>query len=153
MFILRFTPLKGPPLSPTANDYTTSSTQPQETWVVFFFFLNNKCIGKQKLSLSHFHFLLLRVTFPRYFIISSFLCPFTCHIFLHIRMHAQSVSHAYLCNLINCSLPGSFVHGISQARILEWVAIFFSRGSFQTRDQTHVSCVGRQILYQGILSQ
>ena len=34
-----------------------------------------------------------------------------------------------LCNLMDCSLPGSFVHGISQARILEWVAIPFSRGS------------------------
>ena len=41
----------------------------------------------------------------------------------------------------------SSVHGIFQARILEWVAIFFSRGSFWPRDQTHVSCIGRQILY------
>ena len=38
-------------------------------------------------------------------------------------------------------LPGSSVHGISQARILEWVSIAFSRGSSQPRDQTHVSCV------------
>ena len=34
-----------------------------------------------------------------------------------------------LCNPIDCSLPGSSVHGIFQARILEWVAISFSRGS------------------------
>ena len=39
------------------------------------------------------------------------------------------------------------VHGISQARILEWVAISFSRGSSWPRDQTHVSCIGRGILY------
>ena len=39
------------------------------------------------------------------------------------------------------SLPGSSVHGISQARILEWVAGFSPRRSFQPRDQTHVSCV------------
>ena len=45
------------------------------------------------------------------------------------------------------SRPGSSVHGISQARILEWVAISFSRGSSQLRDQTPVSCIGRQILY------
>ena len=45
------------------------------------------------------------------------------------------------------SLPGSPVLGISQAGILEWVAISFSRGSFQIRDQTQVSCIGRQILY------
>ena len=43
-----------------------------------------------------------------------------------------------------CKLPGSSVHGISQARMLEWVAIFFSRGSSQPRDQTRVPCVGRQ---------
>ena len=34
-----------------------------------------------------------------------------------------------LCYIMNCSLPGSFVHGISQARILEWVGMLFSRGS------------------------
>ena len=48
------------------------------------------------------------------------------------------------------SLPGSSVHGIFQARKLEWVDIFSSRGSFWPRDQTfisYVSCIGRQILY------
>ena len=38
--------------------------------------------------------------------------------------------------LMDCSLPGSFVYGIPQARILEWVAMLSSRGSFQARDQT-----------------
>ena len=52
-----------------------------------------------------------------------------------------------LCNPMDYSPPGSTVHGISQARILEWVAILFSRGSFQIRDQTHVSCIGLWILY------
>ena len=41
----------------------------------------------------------------------------------------------------------SSVHGISQAIILEWVTMSFSRGFSQPRDQTHVSCIGRQILY------
>ena len=41
---------------------------------------------------------------------------------------------------MDCSLPGSSVHGISQARILEWVATSFFRESSQTRNQTHVSC-------------
>ena len=45
------------------------------------------------------------------------------------------------------SLPGSSVHGIFQARILEWVFISFSRGPFQPRDQTHISCISRRILY------
>ena len=45
-----------------------------------------------------------------------------------------------LCDPMDRSLPGS-IHGILQARILEWVAICFSRGSFQPRDQTCVSCI------------
>ena len=48
-----------------------------------------------------------------------------------------------LCNSMYYSLPGSSAHGIFQARILEWVAIPFSRGSSQPRDQTCISCVGR----------
>ena len=43
---------------------------------------------------------------------------------------------------MDCSPPGSSVHGISQARVLEWVAISFSRGSSQPRDQTCISCIG-----------
>ena len=39
------------------------------------------------------------------------------------------------------SLPGSSVHGIFQARVLEWVAISFSRGSYWPRDRTWVSCI------------
>ena len=45
-----------------------------------------------------------------------------------------------LCDLIDCILPSSSVHWILQARIQEWVAMSFSRGSSQTRDQTQVSC-------------
>ena len=45
-----------------------------------------------------------------------------------------------LCDPMACSLPGSSVYGISQARILECVFIPFSRGSFRSRDQTQVSC-------------
>ena len=49
-----------------------------------------------------------------------------------------------LCNPRGCSLPGSSVHGIFQAWILEWVAIAFSRGSSRPRDRTRVSrIVGR----------
>ena len=44
---------------------------------------------------------------------------------------------------MDCSPPGSSVHGISNARILEWVAICFFRGSSQPRDQTHNSCISR----------
>ena len=44
-----------------------------------------------------------------------------------------------LCDPMDCSLPDSSVHGILEARILEWVAISFSRGSSRPRDRTWVS--------------
>ena len=46
-----------------------------------------------------------------------------------------------LCNPMDCSPPGSSVHGIFQARLLEWVTISSSRVSSQPRDQTWVSCI------------
>ena len=52
-----------------------------------------------------------------------------------------------LCNPMDCSPPGSSLHGILQARMLEWVAISFSRENSRPRDQTRVSCTGRQVLY------
>ena len=52
-----------------------------------------------------------------------------------------------LWNPMDCSPPGFSVHGILQARTLEWVAIPFSRGSSWPRDQTCISCIGRWVLY------
>ena len=49
-----------------------------------------------------------------------------------------------LCNPMDCSPPGSSVHEIIQARVLEWVAIPFSRGSSQTRHQTLVFCIAER---------
>ena len=46
-----------------------------------------------------------------------------------------------LCDPIYYSQPGSSVHGIFYARILEWIAIPFSKGSSQLRDRTRVSCI------------
>ena len=54
--------------------------------------------------------------------------------------------HLTLWDPMNCSLPVSSVHGISQARILEWVAISFSRESFWPMIWTHF-CICRQVLY------
>ena len=48
-----------------------------------------------------------------------------------------------LCDPMDCSPPGSSVHGILQA-ILKWIAILFSRGSSQPRDQTRVSCIAER---------
>ena len=48
---------------------------------------------------------------------------------------------------VDCSQPGFSARGLFQARTLEWLTISFSRGSFQPRDWTHISCTGRQIRY------
>ena len=59
-------------------------------------------------------------------------------------------SHLTLCHVMVCSLPSPSVHGVFQARILEWVAISYCRGSSWPRNRIHVSSVsftGRQILY------
>ena len=48
---------------------------------------------------------------------------------------------------MDCSPPGSSVHGIVQARILKWVAMPSSRRSSRPRDQIHVSCIGRQVIH------
>ena len=57
-------------------------------------------------------------------------------------MRAESLQPCLtLWNPVDCSPPGCFVHGILQARILEWVAMPSSRGSSRPRDWTHVSCV------------
>ena len=64
---------------------------------------------------------------------------------------AQSLqSYLTLWDPMNCSLSGSSVHGILQARILEWVDIPFSRGSSQPRNRTCISCIScidRLVLY------
>ena len=58
------------------------------------------------------------------------------------------VSHVQpFCDPMDCSPSGFSVHGISYGKILEWVAISFSKGNSQPRDQTSLSCIGRQILY------
>ena len=51
------------------------------------------------------------------------------------------------CNSMDCSWPGSSVHGILHIGIVEWVAISYSRGSSQPKDQTCISCIGRWIIY------
>ena len=62
-------------------------------------------------------------------------------------MHVCSVALVMsLWDSMNCSPPGSSVHGILQARILEWVAMPSSRGSSQPRDWTRVSCAASRSL-------
>ena len=68
-----------------------------------------------------------------------------------LSLHAEFLqSCPTLRDSMDCSPPDPSVHGILQAKILEWATISFSRGSSQPRDQTHVSyvsCIGRWVLY------
>ena len=69
---------------------------------------------------------------------------------LHVKRESVPQWCLTLCDPVDRSPPGSSVHGILQARILEWVAMPFTRGSSWPRNQTRVfcvSCIGRQILY------
>ena len=74
------------------------------------------------------------------------------HKFSHISLNyccccSVAKSCSALCSPMGYRMPGPSVHGVFQARTLEWIAISFSRGSSWTKDWTHVSCVGRQILH------
>ena len=70
-------------------------------------------------------------------------CAFIFLLFYFMNMCQVFVTQSCwtLCNPMNCSLPGFSVHGILQARILQWVAISSSRGSSQSRDWTWLSCI------------
>ena len=80
------------------------------------------------------------------FLLLLFLTTFVC-----MLNHAKSLqSWLTLCDFMDCGLPGSSVYGILQARVLEWDAQPFSRGSSRASGHTCISCVsfiGRQALY------
>ena len=58
-----------------------------------------------------------------------------------VELGLQSISRSTMSNPIDCTPPGSSVHGILQARILEWVAMPSSKGSSQSRDGTYIFCI------------
>ena len=64
-----------------------------------------------------------------------------------ITLYVGAQSCLTPCDPMDCSLPGSSVRGIPQARTLEWVAISSSRGSSWPRDRSCVSCIDRRFLY------
>ena len=84
--------------------------------------------------------ILINLKWHSYVIMTSFLHPVK---FLISESGVCSLTQSCLtlCDPMDCGMPGSSVHGIFQARILEWVATSFSRGSSQPRYQTWVSCV------------
>ena len=67
-----------------------------------------------------------------------------CHFLQCMKVKSESEvaqSYSTLCDPMDCSLPGSSVHGIFQARVLEWVAISFLQGILRLKDQTWISCL------------
>ena len=64
------------------------------------------------------------------------------HIPIMCFCHCLFMKSCRLCDPMTCSPPGSSVHGISQARILEWVVVSFSTGSSWPRDQTQICLAG-----------
>ena len=106
-----------------------------------------QCVGKRpfwKMILGHFSFhvdkMNLDLSLIQFIRINSI---WVCR----SKVSEVAQSCPTLCNPMDYSLPGSSVHGIFQAEILEWVAISFSRGSSQHRDWTRVShIVGRHFI-------
>ena len=76
------------------------------------------------------------ILFPFYLLVGIFFSIF--HV-TDFSVYVKLLSRVRPCNLMDYSLPHSSVHGIFQARVLEWGAISFSRGSPQPRDRTWVS--------------
>ena len=66
---------------------------------------------------------------------------------IHSLIKCKACVNCSVMSNSDCSPPGSSVHRILQARILEWVAISFSKGSSPPRDQICISCTGTWILY------
>ena len=111
---------------------TPTNLAPSEVSKSFFFFL--------KLSSHHYNSCVLH---KHQIYISNI-------IFFSLKECESEViqSCPTLCNLVDCSPPGSSVHEILQARLLKWVAISFSRGSSWPRDQTRVSCTASSFFYR-----
>ena len=114
------------------NTLTTSSCKPPVSVLVEFSdfpalhaALNDFCLCN---ILSKIYLLVLLTNAPKVKALVTRLCP-------------------ALFDPMDCSPPGPSVRGILQARILEWVAVPFSRGSSQLRDRIHVSSIGGRILY------
>ena len=100
--------------------------------------LNGSRIGRLALSLP------LAPSGKPYYELNSVLSAFV-YFFLYSLLVCMlsSFSRVRLCNPMDYGPPGSSVHGILQARILEWVAMPSSRGPSGPRDQTHISCSSR----------
>ena len=103
------------------------------TWTIYFYSLVLYVQLRFQLSSHSFH--------PQYlwqfskqladsYLVLLYIASY--HSWLPLEVKWKWLSHAQLCDPMNCNLPGSSVHGILQARILQWVSVPFSRGSSQS---------------------
>ena len=69
----------------------------------------------------------------------------------YLCVYSVTQSYPTLCDVMGCSLLGFSVHGISQARTLEWLAISFSKGSSWIRDRTWIACIVGRCFYWSFL--
>ena len=132
------------PYSPTLTSihdhWKTHSLDQTLVLLIYFLYLYN-------ISLHRFEFLsvvifLFSEIFPFIFLVVLFWCDqffYLLYAFVHARSVASFIFDSY--NTMDCSPPGSSVHGILYARILEWVAMPSSRGSSTPRDRIHISYV------------
>ena len=110
------------------NSVINSFPNSPEKWFLLF----NSLQAQQKTSLPHEEWPHLLHSFPP--AEEYLLSPPLLLLFSHSVMSNS-------CDPMDCSAPGSSVHGISQGRILQWVAIFSSRASSWPKDQTRISCI------------
>ena len=122
--------------SSSSEKYGEGKRDSEWQHLYFFFFLHteyNFYFGFEKLAVPSKAFFIYHYNFWK-------LCNDL------MRVCAKLLQSCLICcDHLDCSPPGSSVHGILQARILEWVAMPSSRGSSPTRDQTWVSCIAGRI--------
>ena len=119
----------------TRNPCSSSRRKPWGWWVCNLAYCGSLCCSRSKSRSVFYH--LPRAALPE----TSDNDSLRYHSF-SARVHAQLLQlWQSLCDPVDCSPSHSSVHGILQARILEWVAMPYSRGSSPPRDQTRVSCV------------
>ena len=119
----------------TSRFFTSSTTWEAHPKVQQTANESNQLSAQQTASKSNQLSALRKIRYYSYLLIFSVLCLFSLGL-EKVKVSEVAQSCLTLCDPVDCSLPGSSVHGIFQARILEWVAISFSRGPSWPRDQT-----------------
>ena len=125
--------------------------EPESTkniWKLMMYFISRICMSWdpwRKSSLFKVSWLVAEADLE----LADYLTPLLASVPLYFCLLSESESEVAqlcptLCNPMGGTLPGPAIHGIFQARILEWAAVSFSRGSSQPRDRTQVFCIAER---------